>query len=227
MVVLGNFSPSNPNRIAYDLVDLYLADELEAPSTAEARDSESETAQVPTSLLDQYVGTYRLGPAWYVSITRSGDQLDTRATGEEMFPMTARSDSTFWAENYGASITFLRDESGRVNRFRYRAMTCPKLEHAPLPSGPRLNEYVGEYVSDELSTSYVVAVEDDGLVMRHRRHGAISLTPAWKDDFRGGEWFLNSVAFDRDDAGQVVGLRVTQGRSRNLRFVKLVPDGNE
>ena len=51
-----------------------------------------------------------------------------------------------------------------------------------------LTEFFGNYVSDELSTSYVVAIEDSELVMRHRRHGTINLTPAWKDDFRGGEW---------------------------------------
>ena len=56
--------------------------------------------------------------------------------------------------------------------------------------------------------------------MRHRRHGSIPLTPAWMDDFRGDAWFLNAVEFDRDRLGEVTGLRVTQGRSRNLRFVK-------
>ena len=67
---------------------------------------------------------------------------------------------------------------------------------------------------------YVAAVEEGELVLRHRRHGTISMTPAWGDDFRGGQWFLNSVEFDRSDLGVVVGFRVTQGRSRNLRFVK-------
>jgi hypothetical protein len=123
-------------------------------------------------------------------------------------------------EDYGASITFSRDDAGRVDRFRYRGMICPKLEDVPPPSSSRLNEYVGEYVSDELNTSYEVAVEKNKLVMRHRRHGTISLLPAWKDDFRGGERFLRSVEFDRDETGLVIGLRVTQGRSRNLRFVK-------
>jgi CubicO group peptidase (beta-lactamase class C family) len=220
VVVLGNFEPANPNRVAYSLVDLYLATELDPQPTAEAPESEAETVEVPTSLLDQYAGTYRLGPAWYVTISRSGGGLRARATAEDIFPVAARSDSTFWVEDYGAAVTFLRNDSGRVDRFRYRGMTCPKLEDEPQPSGPQLTEFIGEYVSDELSTSYVVAVEDGELVMHHRRHGTISLTPAWKDDFRGGEWFLNSVEFDRDESGNVIGFRVTQGRSRNLQFVK-------
>jgi hypothetical protein len=34
------------------------------------------------------------------------------------------------------------------------------------------------------------------------------------------QWFLRSVEFDRDDSGALVGLRVTQDRSRSLQFVK-------
>jgi CubicO group peptidase (beta-lactamase class C family) len=220
LVVLGNFSPSNPNRTAYDLVDLYLADQLDALATDETPESEAETVELPVSLLNEYVGTYRLGPAWYVTITLTGDRLNTRATAEDTFPMAARSDSVFWVEDYRSSITFLRDASGRVDRLRYRGLNRPKVEDLPLPSGSQLNEYTGEFVSDELVTSYEVLVEDGNLVMQHRRHGTISLTPAWRDDFRGGAWFLNAVEFDRNDDGQVFGLRITQGRSRNLRFVK-------
>ena len=74
-------------------------------------------------------------------------------------------------------------------------------------------------MSDELATHYEIAVEDGGLVARHRRHGTIRLVPAWKDDFRGAEWFLRSVEFQRNDAGDVVGLLVNAGeRNRNLRF---------
>ncbi len=219
VVVLGNFDPANPNQTAYNLVDLYLADELAPERTARADDPEPEQFAVSGRVLDEYVGTYRLGPAWYVTITREGSELVTQATAEDAFPMTARSDSAFWVEDYGATITFVRDDSGHVDRFRYRGMVCPRVGNTP-PTDPRLTEYVGEYASDELSTMYTAAVEDGELVLRHRRHGTIEMIPAWGDEFRGGQWFLNSVEFDRNDSGAVVGFRVTQGRSRNLQFVK-------
>jgi CubicO group peptidase (beta-lactamase class C family) len=66
VVVLGNHSPANSSRAAYDVVDIYLADELEPSPTRETAESEPELAQLPIALLDQYVGTYRLGPAWYL-----------------------------------------------------------------------------------------------------------------------------------------------------------------
>ncbi|KPJ89307.1 MAG: hypothetical protein AMS18_12555 [Gemmatimonas sp. SG8_17] len=220
VVVLGNYSPSDPNRAAYDIVDLYLADELTPRTGAGPTEREPEPVDVPAALLDQYVGTYRLGPAWYVTITRADNGLITQATAEEAFPMSARSDSVFWVGDYGAAIVFSRDESGQVDRFRYRGMVCPRVADLPPPSGEQLAEYEGEYVSKELNTTYVAAVEQEELVLRHRRHGVITLTPAWNEDFRGGQWFLQSVEFDRGDSGQVTGFRVTQSRSRNLRFVK-------
>ncbi len=219
VVVLGNFDPANPNRTAYDLVDLYLAAELAPQPAAAAAEQKPETIDVSAALLDEYVGTYRLGPAWYVTITRSGNRLLTQATAEDVSPMTARAESTFWVDDYGAAITFMRDDSAQVDRFRYRGMICPRVGDTP-PTNRQLTQYEGEYVSDELNTMYTAAVEDSELVLRHRRHGTIKMTPAWGDDFRGGQWFLNSVEFDRDDSGTVVGFRVTQGRSRNLRFVK-------
>ncbi|UCG87548.1 MAG: serine hydrolase [Gemmatimonadota bacterium] len=220
VVVLGNHSPSDPNRAAYDLVDLYLADELSPRAPPPAAEEQTEPSDIPAALLDEYVGTYRLGPAWYVKITRSDNGFMTQATAEDAFPMEARSDSVFWVPDYGAAMIFLRDDSGRVDRFRYRGMICPRVADLPPPSAEQLTAYEGEYFSEELSTAYVVAVEQGELVLRHRRHGVISLTPAWSDDFRGGQWFLQSVEFDRGASGRVAGFRVTQSRSRNLRFVK-------
>jgi hypothetical protein len=220
VVVLGNFSPANPSGTAYSLVDLYLAEELDPEPTGGAGESDPEDFEVAASLLDEYVGTYRLGPAWYVTITRSGGKLMTRATAEDAFPMAARTESTFWVDDYGADMTFLRDDLGHVDRFRYRGMVCPKVEDLPPTSVEQLDEYTGEYFSEELQTTYAVAIEEGELQLRHRRHGAVSLTPAWRDDFRGAQWFLRSVEFDRSDSGQVTGFRVTQSRSRNLRFVK-------
>jgi CubicO group peptidase (beta-lactamase class C family) len=219
VVVLGNFDPSNPNRTAYNLVDLYLADELAPQPSSDETELEREPPEVSATVMDEYVGTYRLGPAWYVTITRSGNQLTTQATAEDAFSMTARTESIFWVDDYGAAIAFMRNGSGQVDRFWYRGMVCPRVGDMP-PTRPQLTGYEGEYVSDELNATYIAAVEEGELVLRHRRHGVIKMMPAWGDDFRGNQWFLQSVEFDRDSSGTVVGFRVTQGRSRNLQFVK-------
>lgn len=83
-----------------------------------------------------------------------------------------------------------------------------------------LAELTGGYKSEELETFYSITLEDGKLVAKHRRHGTINLTYACKDDFRGGVWFMRSVEFYRNEAGEVAGFKVTQSRSRNQRFIK-------
>ncbi len=92
------------------------------------------------------------------------------------------------------------------------------MVHPPTPL--QLKDLTGEYVSEELKTSYTIVLEDGKLVAKHRRHGTIDLTYAYKDDFRGGVWFMRSVEFYRNKAGEVAGFKVTQNRSRNQRFIK-------
>jgi hypothetical protein len=179
--------------------------------------------KVAEHLLQKYEGTYRLGPAWYVTIAKEGDQLTTQATNERAFPMTARSDTEFWVAGYGRSITFVIAEDGRVNSFLYRGMDCPKMEKATFAGDLELKDFTGRYTSKELDAAYEVVLEDGALVARHRRLGDIALSPAYGNEFSGDRFFMSAVEFYRDEQGNVAGFLATSGRSRNQRFVKL-PD---
>jgi CubicO group peptidase (beta-lactamase class C family) len=220
VVVLLNYSPSNSSRAAYDVADIYLADKLKPRSKTDQKRTEPTPVKVPITVLDEYVGKYRLEKGWYVTISRSGDRLMKQASAEDIFPMTATSEKRFWVKAYNAPIVFKRDKAGQVSHFLYRGMTCPKLENVLAPGLEQLAELIGEYKSEELKTFYTIALEDGKLVAKHRRHGTINLTYGYKDDFRGGVWFMQSVEFYRNKAGEVAGFKVTVNRSRNQRFIK-------
>jgi len=99
----------------------------------------------------------------------------------------------------------------------------PDTVAAPEPWAPdqtQLAKYAGEYTSDELGTTYTIAVEDSVLVATHVRHDPITLTPRSEDAFDGDTWFFRRVEFERNDANQITGFRVSSGRVRNLLFVK-------
>ncbi len=219
VVTLLNFSPSNSTQAAYDVASIYLEDVLKPRPKSKPR-TEPKPVEVPVEVLNDYVGIYRLGKAWYVTITREGDSLMTQATAENKFPMTATSETRFWVEAYSAPIVFKKDKEGRTELFYYRGMTCPKLENVPEPGPEQLAKLTGEYESEELKTSYTIALEDGKLVAKHWRHGTISLTHAYKDDFRGSQYFMSSVEFFRSENGESAGFNVTAGRSRNQLFTK-------
>jgi hypothetical protein len=176
---------------------------------------------VTPSVLDRYVGLYRLGPGWFVRVRRDGGTLKVRATREDEATMSARSDTTFWVADYNAPMTFQVPPRGPT-QLVYRTMRVPKLEESPPLTAAQLRDVVGEYESDEFQVRYRIEMTDSGLVMRHPRHGTIALTQLWRDEFGGSTWFTRSVQLRRDDSGRIVGFSVTiDERSRDIRFSRV------
>jgi len=220
VVILSNLGSYDPTPAAYRVADELLADRLGPPETDRDDRRVASSVEVPTAVLDAYTGTYRLGPGWRVEITREGGALHAQATNEDRFPMTAVSDTEFFVEAYGASMTFGRGDGGGVDHLTYRGIHAPRVRPVS-PGSVALGSYVGAYYSSELDTTYRLRVRNAKLVAEHARHGSIGLTPVLQDEFEGAAWFIPSLEFDRDEQGSVSGFRITQGRSRNLRFERI------
>lgn len=216
VIVLSNASNVNPTGKAWQVADLYLADQMEpVPSTAPLT-----PVTVDPAVLDEYVGTYQLGPGWLVTITRDGETLMTQATNEPRFEMTPTSETRFFVEAYSAAIDFKRDASGAVNHLEYRDIHAPRVELVE-PSAGELAAFAGAYHSEELSTTYTLVVEDGVLKAQHRRHDTATLSPTTADTFSTDIWFMPSIHFVRDSARRVTGFEASNGRSRNVRFARV------
>jgi tetratricopeptide (TPR) repeat protein len=63
-------------------------------------------ADVPESILETYVGTYALSPAFNIEVTRIGKQLFAQATNQGKFEIFAKSSTEFYLRVVAASITF-------------------------------------------------------------------------------------------------------------------------
>jgi len=219
IVVFNNFQ-NNSWRTVHDIADIYLADKLEPRNNENNQEKQvSEPVDVPVQMLDEYIGTYRIGPAKYVTISRDGAQLMACTTAENAVPMTATSESTFWVEAYGTSIMFNLDDPQNITNFNYRGMTCPKMKGISNLIPEQLAEFSGEYMCEELKTVCTVAIEEGQLVLKHHRHGTFSLIHAWNDDFQ--LWGSTSVEFYRDKEGKVTGLMFSNNSIIKLRFVKI------
>lgn len=91
------------------------------------------------------------------------------------------------------------------------------LEAVWEPGPEALGEFIGDYVSDELSVTYSVMLAKSGLVVRFRPAQGFALVPRFKDGFLGDG---NTVRFTRDSDGRVDGFEVYAGRARHVRFVR-------
>jgi CubicO group peptidase (beta-lactamase class C family) len=83
------------------------------------------------------------------------------------------------------------------------------------PGGYELAEYEGQYYSPELETIYTLQVEGGRLMASHRRLADFELAPESEGTFSGP---VGTVTFERNGAGEVTGLRMSNGRVLNMLF---------
>jgi D-alanyl-D-alanine-carboxypeptidase/D-alanyl-D-alanine-endopeptidase len=70
---------------------------------------------VDAGTLEQYVGYYELAPGAVFSVRRRADQLLVRLTGQDEYPVYAKSKNQFFYKVVEAQLTFTRDDRGKVN----------------------------------------------------------------------------------------------------------------
>ena len=137
----------------------------------EERTPHSEVAIDP-KLLDGYVGAYQLTPRLVFSVTRDGNKLFARLTGQQNYEVHPYSDRDFFYTIVAAQLTFVVGADGKATavilhqngRDRTAERVDPGLvdshdrkldeerkPHAAIAIDPQLiDEYVGRYLSDKL-----------------------------------------------------------------------------
>ena len=179
---------------------------------------------------DDYAGRYALdvAPGFVLEFRRDGDGgYLIEPTGQPASEVVPVSDSTFASTIVEARVTFHRDPDGVVRSATLHQNgdnRATKLDVEPTADVEPvdLSDYAGRYVSDELETVYVLAVEDGALVAR--LPGVADAFPAratTPDTFVVTVYgsYPVTLAFDRDASGAVAGFRVDSGgRTRDVRF---------
>jgi CubicO group peptidase (beta-lactamase class C family) len=216
----AGFDGTIPGRIA----EVFFGEHMEPrEDPAAAPDVAFDPELYDTTSFDAYAGRYELEiqPGFILTFWRDEDRLMTQATGQRAFELTPTSDSTFALPVVRASVTFHRDEDGRVTALTLHQNGNHRAHRLPDEDGDEevvdLAPYVGRYYSAEFETFYDVVLEEDHLVVRHRRLAPMTLAHA-SDDMFTGSFPLARVEFDRGDDGRVTGFRAGNGRARDILF---------
>ena len=80
-----------------------------------------------------------------------------------------------------------------------------------------MNDYAGEYYSDEAETKFIVTVKNGKLVLAQKPRTEIQLSPTYKDGFESP---AGIVYFQREN-NKIINLKVSVGRARNVEFRKI------
>jgi CubicO group peptidase (beta-lactamase class C family) len=217
VAVLCNDAGAAPEALARQVVDRYLADRL-APVTAAASPASAPAANVPVETLEGWTGRYEVIPGQVATVSREGQSLILSVAGLRL-PLTATSDSTFTAGSLSAPFVFARTDRGPTVRTSAFGMAAPapRLAAAPPLSAAQKGALAGRYTSDELDSWATIAVRGDSLMLRVRWGAWQRLEPIAPDVFVVPGMRLE---FSRSRAGAVTGFGLSQGRARNVRFVR-------
>ena len=205
VAVLCNAGSANATAVAKGAAELYL-------TGLTAARAPSATHTLTEAEAERVVGLYRSRqPAGTVTVTRDGNALTAQNMGR-LIPLSATRFVT--ADGY----TFEFDGRGQLRRSDEftRVDVFDRVERAQ-PAADVLKGLAGRYVSDEIETTLIVAVDGDRLVLRRRPDSEIALTPVFPDGFSSP---LGWIVFHRDAAGRPTGLSVSQDRVWDLRFTR-------
>jgi hypothetical protein len=176
---------------------------------------------VPPEVLERLAGVYResstdavLRLVWdpKTNALRAGGQpLVPTGPGEMYTQDGARRFSTGrgWPDSLPAGSLVETFEHAKPRRW--------ELQRTFKPDAAQLNEFAGDYFSEELGVTYTCYVEDGLLKVRFRPAQRFTLEPAFKDAFEADS---NTIRFTRLPGGAVDGLRIYAGRARHVHFVR-------
>ncbi|WKN42921.1 serine hydrolase domain-containing protein [Tunicatimonas pelagia] len=232
VIVFSNDASMNAGGLAHQLADIYLADSLEVePEPEEKAEKEIELdITIEKEALNSYSGDYELQPGFIINITNDQSKLYAKVPNEPQRSLNPISNNEFSIDGWDGTVTFPMDSAGEISVLKLSA-GGQKMEAArvkPLDLSPQdLTEYTGRYYSEELVTTYTLAVVDTGLVAKHIRLSNISLAPRKKDIFSGDTWAFGEVSFVRNANDAITGFQVSSGRVKNILFTKVKKTTNE
>lgn len=216
VICLCNVATANPSRLVRKVADIYLAD-LFPPEPAKPK-AAALVAVVPVSEseLQAKAGTYR-NPATrdIVAVGFSGGALSIQGVR-----LVAAGNGKFVAPDVpGLELEF----SGMQIKAVTPDGSHPTFERLqPWALHPAdLEDYAGQYFSDELQCVYKVVTEEGKLFLHRRGVPAERLEPTVHDEFQvGGDGSVEVMQFARNASQRVIEMTLFAGRVRNIRFQK-------
>jgi CubicO group peptidase (beta-lactamase class C family) len=185
---------------------------------------------LPSSSLDEYVGTYKITDKFLLKVFRMNDGLFVQATGQGPIPIFPSAPNEFFAKAVQASASFTRDPDGVVTGLVLHQngdRAARKLSASEIPAEPQeiafdaatSGDYIGKY---QFNFGVLdVVLKGDHLEAQLTGQAAHPIFASGKDKF-----FYKVVDaqldFDRDGGGKVIAVVLHQN-GRDLRAPRIAP----
>ena len=224
VILQCNLGTMNPGNLARRVADIYLADQLKA-EVNRAGASDAKFIDLSEPELKDKTGAYRNpnnGMVWKLYV-REG-KLFADVPGQTIrFGAISAAEFRSIGTPQEVVLNFEKQGQAMMLRMKRGAEKPLVLEAVELvtPTPVQLAEYVGEYRSDEILTTYKIVLENGKLFLRHENeykdYPRNPLDPTVSDTF-----FVQgrTLRFARDGSRKVTSFTLNAGRVKDIRFVK-------
>ncbi|MDO5971382.1 serine hydrolase domain-containing protein [Flavivirga aquimarina] len=220
IAVLTNFSSSNSRGIERKIANILLKDKSKAtPEIAKAEISKS----VISFPLEQLTGKYEIQSGVIANITIENDSLHVlQEWNNSEYNIYKTKGNTYQIpkeDNVQFTFSELKDNATQLLSVNQngRKIDAKRYVEEDL-SSISLNDYVGRFYSPELESTLDIILKEDQLIGHHGRHGDFPMKLLSTDvlEITG----FASVDVVRDVENVITGIRISNGRARNVLFEK-------
>jgi CubicO group peptidase (beta-lactamase class C family) len=219
VVVLCNAGEADPTNLARKTADIFLNTQLEPLPPPPPPPLE---IKIDPKRLDAYVGYYELAPGFILTITREGDQLVSKATGQASFWIFPSSETKFFMKAFEAQLTFDTPQGGKATGLTLHQdgldHYAKRIERLQFTT-QQLQQYVGSFYSTELDKSYTVSTHNNKLFITDTRRND-EMFPTGVDTFDADSPF-DTIEYQCTKAHLCNSFLVNDVRVRGLRFQRV------
>lgn len=225
LVVLTNYSAGNPQGKIFSIVDILNGNqEQSAPNDL----VKINAIALSSKKMKKFEGHY-WNPTGNFSrkIYIKNDTLRYSRGEENETNLLPISQNKFQMAGlpFVARVHFEKTQEGKMNMIfeqeNEQARDVFEGYEKPTITKELISEFTGKYYSEELDTYYTLYMEGDELKGSHTRHGDFPIEILRENYLEADLWVFGNIQVQRDKNNKVTGLRVSNGRVRNLWFEKL------
>lgn len=215
VAVTGNYESFNPLDVSYGMIDLFLADDLITGAPI-------EIPKLTSQQMMKYEGTYQVFPGTFIDIVMENDSLFMQSTinpdGRTYLPVIGDNVFSYTPRQHSEMVFSEGKLDWHFSDFVYPAKKV-KL-NPPSSDEIHIDDYLGNFYSDALQTSYRFEKQDDKIVITHPYNGRFELFAIAEDIFVTHSSTVSRIEFKRDGQQNVVACTISSQKAHNVRFDK-------
>ena len=225
VIIMTNLQTINPTPISYQILDMMLiSDASTTLSISEKQSNEiNESIVFQIQDLKQFVGDYiEINSDMVMHITKENDTLKARSSmGKVPIPLL-QNDKNLFVRRDSQNVKYDFTKIDQYDMIVSFGGTPFYFKRAKINTENPfdLSNFVGNYFSEELESTYHFYTEDDMLKLEYKNHENISLYPIQINKFGNQDRTLYHFTTNKD--GKIIGMLLScDGQVSNIEFLKI------